>query len=433
MSLQQTLLEIDMTHPRITAGASAMMKHYDRTAETAVMEWRNALQACRVEQLLPLLYVANETLQNSKRNRGSNFLEAFSTTLGQSLQFICQRSPPLVEKVRRTTKIWGDRHVFSVRFVGELIKGLDAYRNGGQPPPQAQQQQQPLESPNDIDRFSPDTEQHDDEVRMESPKSASPRSPRNEVTADDLMRESSDDDDDSLGFGSGESALDVTFDASKLFEIVSPKAKRPVVKRRRSSSGKKRKSVLSTQSLQDLWNQLSTLQQQYDTSQTMLRGIDEDHLRNDNVTDLIGDEVMDAFTKNTNYIKLVKNERINLHRVANGKHTLEQEAVRYLPWCNTALLQDDEDLELCDLVEKDLLYLQTIHAAAQKVRDERRVLQEEATRRHAFEKQRKEEDAERKRLLEASLSKQEEAQPGMVWNRATQEYQYLSTDESWRD
>jgi hypothetical protein len=43
------------------------------------------------------------------------------------------------------------------------------------------------------------------------------------------------------------------------------------------------------------------------------------------------------------------------------------------------------------------------------------------------------EDEERKRLLEASLSKQEEAQPGMVWNRNTQEYQYLNTDESWRD
>jgi hypothetical protein len=35
--------------------------------------------------------------------------------------------------------------------------------------------------------------------------------------------------------------------------------------------------------------------------------------------------------------------------------------------------------------------------------------------------------------LEASLAKQEEAKPGMVWNKATLEYQYLNTDESWRD
>jgi CID domain len=442
MSLHEILAQIDMTHPRITAGAAAMMKHYDRSAETAVTEWRNALQSCREEQLLPLLYVANETLQNSKRNRGNNFLEAFSTTLGQSLHYICQRSPALVEKVRRTAKIWGDRRVFSVRFVGELLKGLESFRNDVQ-----QQRAPPVESP--VNRFSPepsdddnDDDDHDDEPRMETPKSnslKSPTSPRTEVTvsptAEDLMRESSDDDDDdqSLGFGSGVAALNVTFDASKLGEMVVPKAKRPVIKRRRSSSGKKRRAILSTQSLQELWNQLSVLQQQYDQSQTLLRGISEEHLRHDNVSDLIGDEILDAYNKNVNYIRLVQTERINLLKVANGKHSLEQEAVRYLPWCNSALLQDEEELELCDAVEQDLLLLQTVHAAAKQVRDERRALQEEEERRHALEKQRQEEEEERKRLLEASLAKQEEAKPGMVWNKATLEYQYLNTDESWRD
>lgn len=443
MSLQEILAQIDMAHPSITAGAAAMMKHYDRSAETAVTIWRNALQSCREDQLLPLLYVANETLQNSKRNRGNNFLEAFSTTLGQSLQYICQRSPDLVEKVRRTTKIWGDRHVFSVRFVGELLKGLESFRNGAQR--QQQQRAPPVESP--VNHFSPgpsdDENDDDDEPVMDTPKSdslKSPTSPRTEVTAsptaEDLMRESSDDDDDdqSIGFGSGVAALNVTFDASKLGEMVVPKAKRPErIKRRRSSSGKKRRAVLSTQSLQELWNQLSLLQQQYDQSQTLLRGISEEHLRHDNVSDLIGDEIVDAYNKNVNYIRLVHTERTNLLKVANGKHALEEEAVRYLPWCNSALLQDDEELELCDAVEHDLLLLQTVHAAAKKVRDERRALQEEEERRHALEKQRQEEEEERKRLLEASLAKQEEAKPGMVWNKATLEYQYLNTDESWRD
>lgn len=441
MSLNEVLAQIDMSHPRITAGAAAMMKHYDRSADTAVMEWRNALQSCREDQLLPLLYVANETLQNSKRNRGNNFLEAFSTTLGQSLQYICQRSPELVEKVRRTTKIWGDRRVFSVRFVGELLKGLEGYRNGALPPPQ-QRQSQPPEEDSPVN-FSPTASEHnyDDEPALESPKPesmTSPRSPRTEVTAsptaEDLMRESSDDDDDdSIGFGEPEGSLNLTIDASKLGEVVVPKAKRPVLKRKRSSTGKKRKSILSTQSLQDLWNQLTTLQQQYDQSQTLLKGIGDEHLRHDNVTDLIGDEVLDAYNKNVQYTKLVQTERAQLHRVANGKRALEQEAVRYLPWCQSALLQDEEELELCDVVEKDLLLLQTIHAAARNVRDTRVALQEEEERRHAYEKQRQEEEEERKRLLEASLAKQEEAQPGMVWNKATQEYQYLNTDESWRD
>lgn len=438
MSLREVLGQIDMSHPRITAGAAAMMKHYDRSADTAVMEWRNALQSCREDQLLPLLYVANETLQNSKRNRGNNFLEAFSTTLGQSLQYICQRSPESVEKVRRTTKIWGDRRVFSVRFVGELLKGLDAYRNGATLQPLRQTQPPEEESPVN---FSPTASDHnyDDEPALESPKPESMTSPRTEVTAsptaEDLMRESSDDDDDdeSMGFGEPEGSLNVTIDASRLGEVVVPKAQRPVLKRRRSSTGKKRKAILSTQSLQDLWNQLTALQQQYDQSQTLLKGIGDDHLRHDNVSELIGDEVLEAYTKNLQYIQLVQTERAQLHRVANGKRSLEQEAVRYLPWCQSALLQDDEELELCHAVEQDLLLLRTIHAAAKHVRDSRVELQEEEERRRAYEKQRQEEEEERKRLLEASLAKQDEAQPGMVWNKATQEYQYLNTDESWRD
>ena len=63
-----------------------MVRQYDRGAAQAVNEWRSALQAARPDQLLPLLYVANEVLQTSKRNRGPRFLEAFAAVLGQSLR-----------------------------------------------------------------------------------------------------------------------------------------------------------------------------------------------------------------------------------------------------------------------------------------------------------------------------------------------------------
>ena len=108
-SLRSLLARTDGSAPAIQASAGAMMKHYDRSAGVAVAEWRNALHQARPDQHLPLLYVANEVLQNSKRNRGNKFLEAFSPALGQSLVFIVERGGG-VEKVRRTVKIWGDRH-----------------------------------------------------------------------------------------------------------------------------------------------------------------------------------------------------------------------------------------------------------------------------------------------------------------------------------
>ena len=123
--LRELLRKIDGTAPLIQGCAGAMMKLYDRASGVAVVEWRNALQQARPDQLVPLLYVANEVLQTSKRNRGNNFLEAFSPILGQSLRFIAEQhsaTPSVVEKVRRTVKIWGDRRVFSIRFVNELLQ-----------------------------------------------------------------------------------------------------------------------------------------------------------------------------------------------------------------------------------------------------------------------------------------------------------------------
>jgi hypothetical protein len=467
MSLHDILSQVDMSHPSITAGAAAMMKHYDRSVDTAVTEWRNALQSCREDQLLPLLYVANETLQNSKRNRGNKFLEAFSTVLGQSLQYMCQRSPPLVEKVRRTAKIWGDRRVFSIRYVTEILKGLEAFRHQQQatsapklPKPQISSA---FDRHNDTDdesntenRFSPPTRSYDDipdPVPAQSNSNSTSRSPRSEVTVsptvEDLMRESSDDDGDDddgglegsanpFGFGSSKASLQITIDASQLVAEVNETSgtikQKPVKRRRSATTPKKRKAILSTQSLQELWNQLAALQQQYDQSLTLLQGIADDHLSLDNVSDMMGEEVLvEAYTQNSKYLCLVQSERGQIHRVAKSKRLLEQEAIHYLPWCQTALLQDDEDLENCTILERDLIQVQFLHGPAQAERRRRNELLAKAERRRALEQQRREEEEERKRMLEASLAKQEEAQPGMVWNKATQEYQYLNTEESWRD
>lgn len=418
-------------------------------------------------------------------------MEAFSVTLGQALSYMCQRLPPeSVEKVRRTAKIWGDRRVFSVRFVGELLKGLEPYRNGGNKNNsnnrnnsgsslnnnENELSENNTETKLNLGRFSPtqvdeppqsssgfssiasrrrsSSSQNDDDVA----------SRRSEVTvsptADDLMRESSDeeDSDDSVSlFGSGSDGgtLDVTIDASKVENFTPPPKQNRrnssllasgdtsgTNKRRRRTSGggsggRKRKSslLLSTQSLQDLWKQLSSLQQQYDQSQTLLKGMDSSHLRTDPdcMEELIGDQLLEAYQRNMNYTKLLYTERNNIKSVANGKRNFEQEAKRYLPWCHTSLQQDDEDLELCDSMERDLLELQTIHGLAAKTRDMRRTKRAEAERQQMLQKQKQEEEEERKRLLEAALAKQEEAKPGMVWNKAAQEYVYLNTEEDWRD
>ena len=138
--LRSVLLETDLTPPRIQRSARYIVSSSD--AHDAVMAWRKTLNACSESQLLPLLYVANEALQSVARMRGQRehrqkakeLLEAFASILGSGVKEIASRATrngtgaDVVEKVRRTIKIWGDRQVYSARFVGEMLTACEPYR-----------------------------------------------------------------------------------------------------------------------------------------------------------------------------------------------------------------------------------------------------------------------------------------------------------------
>ena len=83
-NLRSILSRVDASAPTIQQAAGAMMKQYDKSVVGAVNAWRDVLHQAPPKQHMPLLFVCNETLQNSKRNRGNRFLESFSQVLGQS-------------------------------------------------------------------------------------------------------------------------------------------------------------------------------------------------------------------------------------------------------------------------------------------------------------------------------------------------------------
>ena len=234
-TLRTTLSNTDGTAPSIQSSAAAMMSMYDKSPSLAVSEWRNVLQTCTDSQLLPLLYVANEVIQISKRNRGNKFLESFSPVLGGSLKVICERDPSVTEKVRRTAKIWGDRRIFSTRFVGELLGGIEEYRNSRK---KSMSKRQPL-------NFSPQIE-----IDVPMQKSTS-TPPKDDVVSDnesidfdgnndgmmngDKDQEIADDNDDPFG-DSGPSLLEISnFSVSKTALQKEASRSNAGLKRRRSS------------------------------------------------------------------------------------------------------------------------------------------------------------------------------------------------------
>jgi len=413
-TLRSILAKTDGSAPAIKNSAAAMMRLYDTSAAVAVSEWRNTLQTCQPHQLLPLLYVANEVLQNSKRNRGTKFLEAFSPVLRQSLILMVQRDPSILEKVRRTAKIWGDRHVLSIRFVNELLSGLEPFR------------EKPQESPT-VGGFSPEA-QEVEPTAVTAEKETFSQEEDSRVTVS--IQDNEDSDDNDLGFGDSLGHLDVDLN------ILQPGAFQPSTKKRRRNSSitgttKRRKTILSTTSLMDLWNQVSSLQDGLDSSESLLKEITAPPVTP--VEHLVGDELLTEYKKVVKSLSLVNQQKQTLHKIAKDRKVLEQEAVKYIPWLQSSLKNDDDDVEFCRQLEQKILLAKHVHGQAKQARDVKR--EEEALRRRLEEEERrkKSEEEERKKFMESAMKKESEAKPGMVWSRDRQEYIYLNTEESWRD
>ena len=297
--------------------------------------------------MLPLLYVANEVLQTSKRNRGNKFLEAFSPVLGSSLIHICNADRGLVEKVRRTVKVWGDRRVFSMRFVMDILAGLDSYRGGGD----AAAVSQP----------SPTVEQPKPEL---SP-SITPGSNSDE----------SDDEDDLFGDPSSKLLdVDLKVDGKALSEAVksvpSPEFGAGA-KRRRSSAtaptkppskpAPKKPKALSNQSFLDMFQSITSLNDTYKSSLSVLNSIPESYITSADVDDLVGDELTDMYKKVCETHRKVRKERRVIYNVAAERKSREKESKRYIAWLRKLVKVDDEDLDFAERMEEKLDLLTVCH------------------------------------------------------------------------
>lgn len=443
----------------IQASASAMMKLYGHSTTLAVSEWRSSLQTCELSQLVPLLYVANEVLQTSKRNRGNKFLEAFSPVLGSALVYIVERDGSVIEKVRRTAKIWGDRRVFSLRFVGELLGMLEPYRDGGgggkgagaasaKPPLAVTGQTQPKSA-------------------AVVPPCASP------PKVDDDRSDSSTSSESSfhspfIGGGDPKSSvlnLDVKIDRSLLAKsAASPDghggaaAKRAGTKRRRSgdvsasmavstdagkSSGaaenKKKKGPAivkkTNTALASLLSSLSSLSDRHQSSSGIVAAsLPLSVLTADESTinDVVGDELEDLYRQVIESGKVLSGQRRVMRSIAEDCKRLEGDAKGYVPWLMNASRADEEELAFCDGVEEKLVALKVVHAQARQEREKRLDAEAKAQALAEAEARREAEELERRKSLENAM-KTEAPKPGMVWNKALREYQYLNTEENWRD
>ena len=470
-NLRNLLSQTDMSQPAIQSSAAAMMKFYDKNAAPlAVSEWRSQLQSCRPDQLLPLLYVANEVLQTSKRNRGPKFLEAFAEVLGSSLRFICERDRSIVEKVRRTAKIWGDRQVYSPRFIGQLLGGLEDLRGGGggtsssNGPSPAVTAPSTASAPAAASASEKKRSVTDDEEDPSGPSASAAgtaAAAANGSTATNKMDVDNDDDDNQFSspFGSGEGQSLLSIDISASAAAASGGAGGgPSSKRRRSSTStgadhggasssqkgkssrpaKKKKVAKSTSAMVSLLESLASLDDRYRSSCAILDSIDEAHLNDTegSLADVVGDELIDLNRGAAAASRTLKRQERALHGIATEKRQVEGEIAAYIPWLRAALEADEEELAFCDKLQNSLESISIVHAEAKERREKQRAEEAKVRAQQEAERKMREEEEERKRSLEKAMkAPDQEDKANMKWNPVTREYQYVGdvTEESWRD
>jgi len=150
---------------------------------------------------------------------------------------------------------------------------------------------------------------------------------------------------------------------------------------------------------------------------------------------LVGEELVTLHTEITDATRRLGAQEKESHRVALQRKELEGEMKRYVVWGKAGLVADEEEIRLCDEVEKKLVLMEVIHSRAKK---EREIKRDKVAKEHALAEalaRQKEQEEKLKQSLEATLRNAEESRPGMVWNQAAREFQYLPdvTEESWRD
>lgn len=257
-----------------------------------------------------------------------------------------------------------------MRYVMDVLSGLDAYREGGSGGA----------TPADSASPGPAAPVASSPAKEKSPM-ALPR--RSSVT------ETSDDDDDDDLFGGGEDGqnlLDISIDATALSSAVStsqPKkafgsgAKRRLsssysptpdnssAKGASSSSGpiSKKPKTLSGQNFLDMIQSIVNLDERFKSSIGVLESIPKSFLdeNSTDIDDLVGDELTEMYKRVCQTQRNVRRERRGMYSVAVQRRELEKEAKRYVGWLKNLAKVDDDDIEFCDKLEKKLDVISLCH------------------------------------------------------------------------
>jgi hypothetical protein len=195
------------------------------------------------------------------------------------------------------------------------------------------------------------------------------------------------------------------------------------------SSSPQKSKFKSTQGLVDTLQSATRLDEQFRSSMGILAAIASRDQVDDSV---VGDELVDLYRSTNSAISTCSRQRIKLYSIADQLHTLEQDAVGYIPWLRGGLEQDEADIVFAKTLLDQLTAIKQVQGHARAEREKRLELEARQKALAEEEERKLTDERERREMLESAM-KEPEAKPGMIWNPVAREYQYIDTNESWRD
>ncbi len=90
--------------------------------EHLIKTWFKVLKKSKPLHRLTLFYVANDVIQNAKKQNALIYQQAFKPYLNSAMSYVKENG--IKKKIQRILEIWRERGVYDEDFVGELLKKL---------------------------------------------------------------------------------------------------------------------------------------------------------------------------------------------------------------------------------------------------------------------------------------------------------------------
>ena len=113
-----TLRNSAVTQESIQSASRTLAKYYN-CAKEVVQLWQEEIYNADEAKILPLMYIANDIIQTTKRT-GPNYVDAFLDCMKACLRVCAAINSKVVSKLKRITKVWGDRHIYPRAVITKL-------------------------------------------------------------------------------------------------------------------------------------------------------------------------------------------------------------------------------------------------------------------------------------------------------------------------